>query len=127
MGKWNHRLEKYVGNRVTTFGFTMDCNYLSRRFPFRDSRTDTISVDSGNTSSRDELKVFPWKAAAMSSMWSSISTLDDRHAWSKIHNDSKGQDLTDSLLKKINQVEIDNSISLHASSCKGPQIGRAHV
>lgn len=115
IGKWNHRLEKYVGNMAENFGKNLNCKYLSKRFPFRDLESDTISINSGNTT--DELKIFPWKAATLSSMWSSISTLEDRNAWSNIQNNSEGQDITDSL--KINEVEIDNSISIH-ESCTGP-------
>ena len=110
-------MERYVGNRLHSFGTELDCQYLSTRFPFRNFTTDTISINSGSTTT-DEMKIFPWKAAtaATNSIWSSITT-SDRNTWRNIDSKSKAQDLTDSL--KINEVEIDNSISLH-ESCTGP-------
>eukprot|EP00536_Pseudo-nitzschia_multiseries_P015037 jgi/Psemu1/311656/fgenesh1_kg.810_\ len=116
MGNWNHRCEKYEGNRVQRFGSEIDCTYLSKRFPFRNMASDSISVNSG-----EEWKIFPWKASNISSIARWMSTAEQRKTWSELQTQSEGQEITDNW-NGINDVEIDNSIASQQQqqSCTGP-------
>ena len=118
MGRFNHRIERNVNPSVQKFGFDVDCQYLSKRFPFRNVTTDFISVENNNETSGEvvKLKLFPWKAALMDTIAIAAPTIS-RHAWA-MAEDSMGQELTDGLGDK-NKVEIDNSISPQLS-CKSP-------
>jgi hypothetical protein len=119
MGRWNHRIERNVNFHVKKFGFEIDCNYLSKRFPFRNVTTDYISVDDGTDGdAANVLKISTSRAANMDTITVLTPTVEERKTWSKIQSESKGQELTESL-ERMNEVEIDNSI-LPQMSCAGP-------
>ena len=118
MGRWNHRIERNVDFHLKKFGYEIDCNYLSKRFPFRNATTNLISVDGGTDGdAKNQPEISTSRATTMDTITLSTLTVEERNTWSNIQSKSKGQELTESL-ERMNEVEIDNSI-LPQMSCTG--------
>jgi hypothetical protein len=115
MGDYNHRLEIVIREEIARVG-KMNCDHLSKRFPFRDKTEDVIKMD-GDNDPNNIVKLFPWKAADISTVSVPPSTIAQRKLWYD-SPDSDGQKLTDAL-KNMDEVEIDNSISPQ-KECTGP-------
>jgi len=118
MSNYNHRLEKRVHQNFQKIG-TMDCEHLAKRFPFKQLGEDVIKMD-GDDDPNGTVKLFPWKAADMSTVLIPPLSIEQREEWYD-SPDSDGQRITDALENhaNINEVEIDNSISPQ-NECTGP-------
>ena len=110
MGKWNHRIEKYVSGHANLFQIELVCSYWSERFPFRNGNAANATADSIFIKGGTTLNIFPRKAATIDTAWTSISSAEDRQRWFKKQSESKGQELSDNL--KIKEVEIDTPFRL---------------
>jgi len=111
MGKYNHRVERGVkrNHKIST----LDCDQLSKIFPFRTSLKEVLYLSEGPYVA----ELYPWKAADMNTIVVPTPSIEERAKWFQMP-DSVGQELSDSL-QNLNEVEIDNSISPQ-KQCAGP-------
>lgn len=111
MGGYNHRIER--GVRQPVIHNALDCDKLSKRFPFKTKSQDIVRI-------KDEpyfVQLFPSKATEMKTIVIPSPSIKEREKWFK-KPDSKGQALSDAI-KHLNKMEIDNSISPQFA-CTGP-------
>jgi len=104
----------HISNKRSTINVgEMDCDQLSKKFPFRrrgDENTNFIS----NGSTRQE--VYPTNRAAHMSLFVN-TTIAERLSWGEEPDNKKGQNLTDAIAH-LDTIEIDNTISAH-EQCTG--------